>query len=200
MFPEPDHKPSRRHCPTIVERYFGTEGREEGGKGGILSEVSGSPGHRARIVDPFHLPVLEVDGGAPSQKLDDGHELVTSHTDARRADTDGDRLGDAFELARGLDPLSPDTDRDGHLDGSFGQNQSDLDLDGLDDSLEQALGLNPQLADSDSDGFGDALELHAGVDPLSAQVNPLKAEHVAGSRGTVDGPPAGDEPKSPFSV
>jgi cell wall-associated NlpC family hydrolase len=163
--------------------------------GGVDSDHDGlSDALERRLgLDPFRS---DTDG----DNLADGHELVTSHTDARRGDSDGDRLGDAFELARGLDPLSPDTDRDGHLDGSFGQNQSDLDLDGLDDSLEQALGLNPQLADSDSDGFGDALELHSGVDPLSAQVNPLKAEHVAGSRPVVDGPPAAADADDPGQV
>jgi cell wall-associated NlpC family hydrolase len=121
----------------------------------------------------------------------DGHELVSSLTDPRKGDSDGDRLGDAFELARGLDPLAADTDRDGHLDGSFGQSTVDADLDGLDDNLEMALGLNPQLSDSDSDGFGDALELHSGVDPLSAQVDPLKA--APGSRSPADVPQAGDD-------
>jgi len=77
--------------------------------------------------------------------------------------------------------MSPDSDKDGHLDGSFGQNLTDSDLDGLDDNLETALGLNPQVADSDNDGFGDALEVHSGVDPLSAQVTPLTANHVPGS-------------------
>ena len=113
--------------------------------------------------------------------LTDGQELVSGESDPNRGDTDGDRLGDAFELARGLDPMSPDSDKDGHLDGSFGQNLTDSDLDGLDDNLETALGLNPQVADSDNDGFGDALEVHSGVDPLSAQVTPLTANHVPGS-------------------
>jgi cell wall-associated NlpC family hydrolase len=119
--------------------------------------------------------------------LADGHELVSSDTDPHKGDSDGDRLGDAFELARGLDPLAPDTDKDGHLDGNFGQNAVDGDLDGLDDNLEMALGLNPQLVDSDSDGFGDALELHAGADPLSADFTPLKAGRTPAE------PPAADD-------
>jgi len=122
--------------------------------------------------------------------LADGDELVGARTDPHKGDSDGDRLGDAFELARGLDPLAADTDRDGHLDGSFG-NSTDTDLDGLDDNLEMALGLNPQMVDTDSDGFGDALELHSGVDPLSTQVNPLQA--APGSRSPADLPPAADD-------
>jgi len=105
--------------------------------------------------------------------LDDGVEVVTTHTDARRADTDGDRLDDAFELARGLDPNAPDTDADGHLDGSFADNQADTDVDGLDDDLEQVLGLDPNLADSDADGFTDGLEAGAHSSPLDPLLTPM---------------------------
>ena len=105
--------------------------------------------------------------------LTDAQELITYHTDARKADTDGDQLNDAFELAQGLDPTSPDTDADGHMDGSFGPLQVDTDADGLDDALERVLGYNVALADSDSDGFSDALEYHSGSNALDAFDNPL---------------------------
>jgi cell wall-associated NlpC family hydrolase len=105
--------------------------------------------------------------------LSDADELVKYHTDPRSADTDGDRLNDAFELAQGLDPTSPDSDADGHLDGSLGPLRVDTDHDGLDDSLEQVLGFNPALADSDSDGFSDALEYHSGSNALDAHDTPL---------------------------
>jgi cell wall-associated NlpC family hydrolase len=105
--------------------------------------------------------------------LGDAYEMVNTRTDPRRADSDNDRLNDAFELARGLDPRSPDTDGDGHLDGSFALNQPDTDLDKLDDALEAALGLNPTLADSDADGFADALEVQAGSVAVDARSTPL---------------------------
>ena len=116
--------------------------------------------------------------------LSDADELVKYHTDARKADTDGDGLNDAFELAQGLDPRSPDSDADGHLDGALTPlERVDTDHDGLDDSLEKVLGLNPLLADSDSDGFSDALEYHAGSNPLDAHDTPLL--HGAGAHQPV---------------
>jgi hypothetical protein len=112
-------------------------------------------------------------------------------TDAHQADTDGDRLNDAFELARGLDPTKPDTDGDGHLDGSFAGDQVDLDKDGLDDALEIAMGYDPKLADSDQDGFGDALEVKAHSDPLDIRSTPMDVADAQGDAddATVDATP-----------
>jgi cell wall-associated NlpC family hydrolase len=113
--------------------------------------------------------------------LNDAQELVTYGTDARKADTDGDGLNDAFELAQGLDPRSPDSDHDGHLDGSLTPlSRVDSDGDGLDDNLEGVLGTNPMAADSDNDGFSDALEYHDGSNPLDANDNPM-LHHPAGA-------------------
>ncbi|WP_051807649.1 NlpC/P60 family protein [Actinoplanes subtropicus] len=113
--------------------------------------------------------------------LSDADELIKYGTDARKADTDGDGLNDAFELAQGLDPRSPDSDHDGHLDGSLTPlSRTDSDGDGLDDNLEQVLGTNPLQADSDNDGFSDALEYHDGSNPLDPTDNPM-LHHPAGA-------------------
>jgi cell wall-associated NlpC family hydrolase len=119
----------------------------------------------------FGLDPLRAD--TDGDNLSDAQELVTFKTDARKADTDGDRLNDAFELAQGLDPRSPDSDADGHMDGSLAPLQVDTDADRLDDALEQVMGLNAKLSDSDSDGFSDALEVRAGSNALDARDNPL---------------------------
>jgi cell wall-associated NlpC family hydrolase len=120
----------------------------------------------------YGLDPLRAD--TDGDNLSDADELIKYGTDGRKADTDGDGLNDAFELAQGLDPRSPDSDADGHLDGALTPlQQLDSDRDGLDDSLEQVLGFNPQLADSDSDGFSDALEYHSGSNAMDAQDNPL---------------------------
>jgi cell wall-associated NlpC family hydrolase len=133
----------------------------------------------------FGLDPLRAD--TDGDNLTDAQEMVTYRTDGRKADTDGDGLNDAFELAQGLDPRSPDSDADGHMDGVLTPlQQVDTDRDGLDDSLEQVLGFNAQLADSDSDGFSDAIEYHAGSNPLDAQDNPLLHQPVA--RGTAQVP------------
>jgi hypothetical protein len=113
--------------------------------------------------------------------LGDAEELIVHGTDARRADSDGDQLNDAFELAQGLDPRSPDTDGDGHLDGSLATLRTDADADGIDDALEQVLRLDPALSDSDSDGFGDGLEYRSGSDPLDAADTPMMHRPVPGT-------------------
>jgi cell wall-associated NlpC family hydrolase len=115
-------------------------------------------------------PMLEDTDG---DHLSDGFEMVTTKADPRLADSDGDRLDDAFELARGLNPTDPDTDDDGHLDGSFAADRIDADLDGLDDALETALDLDPRLSDSDADGFTDGLEMRADVAADDPRATPL---------------------------
>lgn len=48
--------------------------------------------------------------------LKDGSEVRRIRTNPRKADTDGDVIKDGAELRLGLDPLDPDTDRDGCSD------------------------------------------------------------------------------------
>ncbi|MCZ6795730.1 MAG: IPT/TIG domain-containing protein [Planctomycetota bacterium] len=72
----------------------------------------------------------------------------------RRADSDGDGLTDAVELAFGLDPRDP-ADAKGDLDG-----------DGLTNVAENAAGTVLNLADSDGDGVLDGDEVATGLDPL----------------------------------
>jgi cell wall-associated NlpC family hydrolase len=133
----------------------------------------------------YGLDPLRAD--TDGDNLTDAQELVTYHTDGRKADTDGDGLNDAFELAQGLDPRSPDSDADGHMDGALTPiAQTDSDRDGLDDSLERVLGFNAQLADSDSDGFSDALEYHSGSNALDPNDNPLLHQPVGAGGQTTD--------------
>ncbi|MFF5287943.1 transglycosylase SLT domain-containing protein [Paractinoplanes globisporus] len=136
----------------------------------------------------YGLDPLRAD--TDGDNLTDAQEMVTYGTDARKADTDGDSLNDAFELAQGLDPRSPDSDSDGHMDGSLTPiSQTDSDQDGLDDNLEKVLGLNAQLADTDADGFSDALEYHSGSNPLDPNDNPLL--HHPGGATTAGQQPLG---------
>jgi len=107
-------------------------------------------------------------------------------TDA--ADSDGDGLTDAQEIALGTDPNNPDTDGDGFSDGVevyFAARGADLnplvpnpgcppylrgvdsDCDGLTDCDEQLIGTNSQIQDSDSDGVPDWVEWQIGTQPAS---------------------------------
>ncbi len=68
-------------------------------------------------------------------------------------DQDGDGLTTLEEFQSGTDPLAPDTDGDGLLDGR------EVDETGTD----------PLLFDTDGDGVSDGLELQAGSNPLDSQ-------------------------------
>jgi len=69
-------------------------------------------------------------------------------------DTDGDGIPDAWETARGLNPLDP---ADAALDN---------DHDGLTNLQEFTLGLDPNKADTDGDGMPDGWEVQYGLNPL----------------------------------
>jgi hypothetical protein len=88
--------------------------------------------------------------------------------------------GDDHSLAviLGTDPLDPDTDDDGMLDGwevTYGLNTlandsgSDEDSDGLTNLQEHGLETNPLDIDSDDDALEDGAEVNThGTDPLAA--------------------------------
>ncbi len=106
-------------------------------------------------IDPF--------GDQDRDGLPDGLELVVG-SDPRNTDSDGDGLGDHYELFETYpvhDPSNGDTDGDGLGDGG-----EDVDGDGLDTATESAALTNPLEPDSDFDGLGDAEELALGTDPL----------------------------------
>ena len=85
-------------------------------------------------------------------------------TDPSRGDTDGDGLGDGYEVTVSrTNPLNADTDGDG-----------------LSDGMEIALGTNPCSRDTDGDGLDDRWEHENGLDPTDA-------EGVNGASGDPDG-------------
>lgn len=119
-------------------------------------------------------------------------DAITYHpgtgTDPARADTDGDGLDDAAELALGLDPKNPDLDGDGLADGwevAWGldprvpdDHAADWDGDGISNYVEAQWGTNPRAADSDGDGVGDAAEIAQGSDPADASDEGMAGRYV----------------------
>ncbi len=75
-------------------------------------------------------------------------------------DSDDDGLLDGFEVANGFDPLAP------------GEEGMDPDADGLSNLAEQSAGTNPNNSDTDGDGFVDGDEVAAGSDPNLASSIP----------------------------
>ena len=113
-------------------------------------------------------------------------------------DSDGDGLADHKEKRYGTDPLDPDTDNDGYLDGvevARGYNPTgsgkladnpniisdqeitaedivqDSDGDGLTDKEEEVVGTDPLNPDTDGDGKLDGEEIVHGTDPLNSDAD-----------------------------
>ncbi|MFX1394718.1 MAG: PKD domain-containing protein, partial [Promethearchaeota archaeon] len=88
-------------------------------------------------------------------------------------DTDSDGLSDYTEFIKGTDPRTPDTDKDGLLDGfdPFPMKQ-DGDDDGLSDYREFMIGTELNNSDTDGDGLSDGQE----VIGWGFQTNPLTSD------------------------
>ncbi|MFO0726731.1 MAG: hypothetical protein U1E65_23290 [Myxococcota bacterium] len=115
-------------------------------------------------------------------------ELTGGLTALGSGDADGDGLSNAGEYQQSnrkisADPLNPDTDRDGLLDGaevSLGTDPlfADSDMlaadsngDGVIDALDVQLGVLLASVDSDGDGLTNAAERLLGTDPLRADTD-----------------------------
>lgn len=84
-------------------------------------------------------------------------------TDPMSPDTDGDGLLDGWEAAHGLDPLVPSGD-----DGA----DADVDGDGLTNIQEQRRGTDPWNPDTDGDGLSDGQEVNVhGTSPTVADTD-----------------------------
>ena len=104
--------------------------------------------------------------------LDDDQEVLIHFTDPLNPDTDDDGAMDGVEVIYGSHPRLRDTDYDGIIDGTeidmgLDPTSKDTDMDGIDDGDELDLGLDPLSNDTDKDGLLDGIELIHGTDPFS---------------------------------
>lgn len=105
------------------------------------------------------LIALDVDGDGDADALSNRHAKHgwlenLNVADPLDPDPDGDGLLDGFEVINGFDPLVAD-------DAS-----ADPDMDGLTNLEEQTFGTLANDEDTDDDGFDDGVEVAAGTDPL----------------------------------
>ncbi len=115
-------------------------------QGAMTGDLTAS--EQAEVVNLFPYPDRDLDA------LADADEALFG-TDPDLFDTDGDGLGDGFEVAHGFDPLVPNID-------------ADADDDGLIDVDEQTAGTDPNDPDTDNDSLSDGDEVHVhGTDPLA---------------------------------
>ncbi|MEX2535084.1 MAG: hypothetical protein WD273_05730 [Trueperaceae bacterium] len=142
-----------------VERELGTDPTKRDTDGDGLSDFDEIYGFSMRfrgdfvftdVIDKF-CPAL-ISGG--SCAADDTEQYVTDPLDP---DTDGDGILDGYELRLGANPRFADA-------ADF----VDTDQDGLSDSLEDEFGSSKYEPDTDGDGLPDLLEHMIGSDPRSA--------------------------------
>lgn len=141
---------------------FAVKAVDEAGNAGEMSNESEA---RSQFADENHdgipdqaLESLEGDVDLDSDDDSDGltlQEELDAHTEPENWDTDGDKMGDGWEIDHGLNPLSA---ADAGLDG---------DHDGLTNLQEAELGTDPTSADSDGDGIPDGWEKERKLDAIS---------------------------------
>ena len=107
----------------------------------------------------------------PNEDTDNDGDGIGDEADL---DDDNDGIPDVYEIADGTDPLNPDTDGDGTLDGDddlpFDPNENtDTDGDGIGNNAD---------TDDDNDDLLDAEESDLGTDPLNPDTD---------GDGTLDG-------------
>ena len=109
----------------------------------------------ASLESPIN-PDSDGDGIGDAWELAHFGDLTTAD---QTSDSDGDNIQDIYEYQADLNPNLTDTDWNGTTD-----DLEDTDQDGLTNIFEQSVGTDPGDPDSDDDGIGDGDEMHGDHD------------------------------------
>lgn len=161
-----------------IGTYIGTTTRN-----GLALYTSGYDEDKDSIPDTMEdyyggLPFTnDTDGDGMSDALEIAYGTLPQVKD-NELDYDGDRLTNEEELALGLNPLNPDSDYGGALDGwelEFGldpydmsDDMLDFDNDGILNDVESIWRSDPRSNDTDSDGLPDWWEIFYYQNPANA--------------------------------
>ncbi len=122
------------------------------------------------IPDGIDTKPLDLDNDGINDKLDfdSDNDGINDDIDL---DDDNDGLSDIYEISKGMNPKSSDSDGDGIHD-KFDSKPTDRDNDGIDDLLDfdsDNDGISDDLdSDDDNDGISDVDEVNNGTNPLSS--------------------------------
>ncbi len=117
--------------------------------GGVNPDTDGDG-----LPDAYEQTIIDAD---PNDAVNGLEDVMGTGAAPAVTDFDGDRANDAEEHANGTDPLDPDSDDDGLLDGV--ETDTGIFVDAGD------TGTDPLDPDSDDDGFSDGYEVANGTDP-----------------------------------
>lgn len=135
----------------------------------------------------------------------------SSGPDTLAADSDGDGMPDAWEIANNLKPNVNDAALDADGDGlnnkdeytnGTNPNVKDTDGDGLQDGAEIAAGTLPLNPDTDGDGLKDGVENnnHIYTSPSSTGTDPLNRDSDSDGHGDGSEVASGSNPNDNFSI
>ncbi len=138
------------NLPDVWEnRYFGSPGQNPASNpdnDGLSNILEYQLGYDPTDHDSDDDGLIDSNEDYDEDGLTNVTELASTGTNAAYFDTDGDLLGDGFEVANGLDPKASN--------GSQGAT-GDGDGDGLDNFDEQMYGTSASTADANADGKPD---------------------------------------------
>lgn len=168
------------------ELVFGIDDINDSGISGI-GHISDDGGTVTLTIILGEFPIAETAAGMAAAATEcvetEVAQVTAPHGPPAAGDMDGDSLDDTAEVGLGTDPVNPDTDGDGLIDGletdvlssdpldvaSPGAAAVDPDQDGLPDVIESQIGTDPANVDSDFDGIPDGWEFFLGHDPLDPE-------------------------------